>query len=71
MHDGHDREGGRRALAAQALPVILGGLKERGLASVSVSELIGVPGSGAARRDAPRVRPLPSVATRDAADAPN
>jgi peptidoglycan-N-acetylglucosamine deacetylase len=45
LHDGHDRDGGRRAHAAQALPAILSGLKERGLASVSVSELIGAPGA--------------------------
>lgn len=40
MHDGHDREGSRRVVAAQALPLILRGLKERSLASVTVSDLL-------------------------------
>jgi peptidoglycan/xylan/chitin deacetylase (PgdA/CDA1 family) len=42
MHDGHDRDGARRERAAQALPSILHGLKERGLQSVTVSELLGL-----------------------------
>ena len=41
MHDGHDREGKHRRLAAAALPLILRGLRERGLSSVTVSELLG------------------------------
>jgi peptidoglycan-N-acetylglucosamine deacetylase len=41
MHDGHDRDGARRIIAAQALPAILRGLRERGLESVTVSELLG------------------------------
>ena len=41
MHDGHDREGRHRRLAAAALPLILRGLRERGLSSVTVSELLG------------------------------
>lgn len=40
MHDGHDREGAKRIIAAQALPIILRGLAQRGLASVTVSELL-------------------------------
>jgi peptidoglycan-N-acetylglucosamine deacetylase len=40
MHDGHEREGQHRRLAAAALPMILRGLKERGLRSVTVSELL-------------------------------
>jgi peptidoglycan/xylan/chitin deacetylase (PgdA/CDA1 family) len=40
MHDGHDLEGSRRVIAAQALPAILRGLKERGLECVTVSELL-------------------------------
>jgi peptidoglycan/xylan/chitin deacetylase (PgdA/CDA1 family) len=41
MHDGHEREGTHRTVAAAALPSILRGLRERGLSSVSVSELLG------------------------------
>ena len=40
MHDGHDRDGSRRIIAAQALPAILQGLRLRGLESVTVSELL-------------------------------
>jgi peptidoglycan-N-acetylglucosamine deacetylase len=40
MHDGHDRDDRRRTLAARALPLILSGLQERGLRSVTVSELL-------------------------------
>jgi peptidoglycan/xylan/chitin deacetylase (PgdA/CDA1 family) len=42
MHDGHERDGKHRRLAAAALPLILRGLRERGLASVTVSELLRV-----------------------------
>lgn len=40
MHDGHEREGRHRSTAALALPKILRGLRERGLSSVTVSELL-------------------------------
>jgi peptidoglycan-N-acetylglucosamine deacetylase len=40
MHDGHEREGRHRRTGAAALPAILTGLRERGLRSVSVSELL-------------------------------
>lgn len=40
MHDGHERDGRHRTLAARALPMILRGLQERGLRSVTVSELL-------------------------------
>ncbi|MET0499265.1 MAG: polysaccharide deacetylase family protein [Steroidobacteraceae bacterium] len=40
MHDGHDREGYHRVATAAALPLILEGLKKRGLQSVTVSELL-------------------------------
>lgn len=40
MHDGHERDGNHRRLAATALPLILRGLRERGLVSVTVSELL-------------------------------
>jgi peptidoglycan/xylan/chitin deacetylase (PgdA/CDA1 family) len=40
MHDGHEREGHHRSTAAAALPAILRGLRERGLSSVTVSELL-------------------------------
>lgn len=42
MHDGHEREGQHRRVAAAALPLILRGLQERGLSSVTVSELLGL-----------------------------
>jgi peptidoglycan/xylan/chitin deacetylase (PgdA/CDA1 family) len=41
MHDGHEREGAHRTVAAAALPSILRGLRERGLSCVTVSELLG------------------------------
>jgi peptidoglycan/xylan/chitin deacetylase (PgdA/CDA1 family) len=41
MHDGHEREGSHRTVAAAALPAILSGLRERGLSCVTVSELLG------------------------------
>ena len=56
MHDGHDRPGRRRSGCAQALPLILRGLREKGLECVTVSELlrisaperaVGSPASGA------------------------
>jgi peptidoglycan/xylan/chitin deacetylase (PgdA/CDA1 family) len=40
MHDGHEREGVHRRVAEAALPLILRGLRERGLTSVTVSELL-------------------------------
>lgn len=40
MHDGHERDGAHRRAAAAALPSILSGLRERGLSSVTVSELL-------------------------------
>jgi peptidoglycan-N-acetylglucosamine deacetylase len=40
MHDGHERDGKHRNLAAAALPLILSGLRERGLRCVTVSELL-------------------------------
>ena len=40
MHDGHERDGKHRHVAAAALPLILRGLRERGLSSVTVSELL-------------------------------
>jgi peptidoglycan-N-acetylglucosamine deacetylase len=41
MHDGHDREGAHRTIAARALPAVLRGLRDRGLQPVTVSELLG------------------------------
>lgn len=40
MHDGHDLAGRHRLAGAAALPLILAGLAERGLTSVTVSELL-------------------------------
>lgn len=40
MHDGYERGGAHRARAVAALPLILRGLRERGLSSVTVSELL-------------------------------
>ncbi|MCC2657804.1 MAG: methyltransferase type 11 [Panacagrimonas sp.] len=40
MHDGHDRPGSHRPDCAHALPLILDGLRRKGLRSVTVSELI-------------------------------
>jgi peptidoglycan/xylan/chitin deacetylase (PgdA/CDA1 family) len=40
MHDGHDLEGRHRRGIIPALPLILQGLRERGLESVTVSELL-------------------------------
>ena len=40
LHDGHDREGRHRRIAAEALPLILAGLRDRGLECVTVSELL-------------------------------
>lgn len=39
LHDGHDREHRHRPLILEALPLLLAGLRERGLKSVTVSEL--------------------------------
>lgn len=40
LHDGHDLPGRHRTAGARALPLILQGLKERGLEAVTVSELL-------------------------------
>jgi peptidoglycan-N-acetylglucosamine deacetylase len=40
MHDGHQHADRHRNIAAAALPKILAGLRERGLSSVTVSELL-------------------------------
>ena len=40
MHDGHDLPGRHRLAGAQELPLILAGLRERGLEAVTVSELL-------------------------------
>ena len=42
MHDGHDRDGYHRDATIDALPLILEGLAQRGLQSVTVSELLGL-----------------------------
>ena len=39
LHDGHDREQRHRPLILQTLPLLLQGLRERGLSSVTVREL--------------------------------
>lgn len=41
MHDGHDRQGQHRRATAAALPLVLAGLRDRGLHSVTLSELLG------------------------------
>lgn len=41
LHDGHDIPGRHRVAGARALPLILQGLKDRGLQPVTVSELLG------------------------------
>lgn len=41
LHDGHDHEQRHRPLILQTLPLLLQGLRERGLRSVTVSELSG------------------------------
>jgi peptidoglycan/xylan/chitin deacetylase (PgdA/CDA1 family) len=43
MHDGHDRPGRHRPACAQAMPLILQGLREKGLQCVTVSELLHLP----------------------------
>ena len=60
LHDGHDREQRHRPLILQALPLMLQGLRERGLGSVTVSELSG---------ETLRATPAPSGATLAADDA--
>ncbi len=45
MHDGHDRPNRHRAATARAVPQILQGLREKGLRSVTVSELVRGTGS--------------------------
>lgn len=46
LHDGHDLPGGRRPFCAQALRLILQGLRERGLECVTVPVLLRLPGQG-------------------------
>jgi peptidoglycan/xylan/chitin deacetylase (PgdA/CDA1 family) len=43
MHDGHDLPGRHRPASAQAVPLILQGLRERELQCVTVSELLNLP----------------------------
>jgi peptidoglycan/xylan/chitin deacetylase (PgdA/CDA1 family) len=43
MHDGHDQPGRHRPACAQAVPLILQGLSEKGLQCVTVSELLRLP----------------------------
>lgn len=43
MHDGHDRPGRHRPACAQAMPLILQGLREKELQCVTVSELLHLP----------------------------
>ena len=43
MHDGHDRPGEHRPACAEAVPLILRGLGEKGLQCVTVSELLNRP----------------------------
>jgi peptidoglycan/xylan/chitin deacetylase (PgdA/CDA1 family) len=40
LHDGHDLPNRHRRAGAAALPLVLQGLKERGLQAVTVSELL-------------------------------
>jgi peptidoglycan/xylan/chitin deacetylase (PgdA/CDA1 family) len=42
LHDGHDVPGRHRTACARAVPLILAGLRERGLECVTVSELLGL-----------------------------
>jgi peptidoglycan/xylan/chitin deacetylase (PgdA/CDA1 family) len=60
LHDGHDREQRHRPLILEALPLLLQGLRERGLSSVTVSELTA---------DTLPAIPAPSGATLAADDA--
>lgn len=60
LHDGHDREQRHRPLILKALPLLLRGLRERGLSSVTVSEL---------SSETLPVMPAPSGATLAADDA--
>ena len=53
MHDGHDLPGHHRTACAGAVPLILAGLRERGLECVTVSELLRQP-----EREPPSARPL-------------
>jgi peptidoglycan-N-acetylglucosamine deacetylase len=55
LHDGHDVPGRHRAACARAVPLILAGLRERGLECVTVSELL---------------RPLAAPAISDACNPP-
>jgi peptidoglycan/xylan/chitin deacetylase (PgdA/CDA1 family) len=47
MHDGHDLPGRHRPACAQAVRLILQGLREKGLQCVTVSELLHLPREGA------------------------
>jgi len=62
LHDGHDREGLHRPNIRQVLPLLLQGLRERGLESVPVSELLD---------DTQRATRGPNAATLAADDARN
>jgi peptidoglycan/xylan/chitin deacetylase (PgdA/CDA1 family) len=62
LHDGHDRDHRHRAHIQQAMPLLLQGLRERGLASVPVSELLA---------DTLPATPAPSGATLAANDGRN
>ncbi|MGH8226112.1 MAG: polysaccharide deacetylase family protein [Gammaproteobacteria bacterium] len=43
MHDGHDRPGRHRCACAEAVSLILEGVREKGLTCVTVPELLGLP----------------------------
>ncbi|WP_129644752.1 polysaccharide deacetylase family protein [Peristeroidobacter agariperforans] len=60
MHDGHDRDNQHRPLILEALPLLLQGLRERGLKSVTVSEL---------SSETQSAKPAPNGATLAADDA--
>lgn len=60
LHDGHDRDNRHRPLILEALPLLLQGLRERGLKSVTVSEL---------SNETQRATPAPNGATLAADDA--
>lgn len=52
LHDGHDLPGRHRTACIEALPLILEGLREKGLACVTVPELLGLPQQSIATNDA-------------------
>jgi peptidoglycan/xylan/chitin deacetylase (PgdA/CDA1 family) len=62
LHDGHDRDHRHRPQIRQALPLLLQGLRERGLSSVPVSELLA---------DTLPATPVPTAATLAADDGRN